>query len=165
VTLPNQEIDLIHHKNSKAHIFISSLRIHLKLKMWSILCIYLMSVPLLCSYITFPRLSFLVPDFEGFELIWQLPDVQIIINMPITIYITYFTCILGAQQIVRCCSVSWRNTQVTNKDMWGPQSQPQFLHLLNISGRLFDTHIFDILFNTSDTICGTKIFFSDIRNN
>jgi hypothetical protein len=67
VTLPNQEIDLIHYKNSKAHIFISSLRIHLKLKMWSILCIYLMSVPLLCSYITFPRLSFLLPDFEGFE--------------------------------------------------------------------------------------------------
>src|SRR5882762_10816641 len=67
VTLPNQEIDLIHHKNSKAHISISSLWIHLKLKTWSIRCIYLMFVPLLCSYITFPRLCFLLPDFEGFE--------------------------------------------------------------------------------------------------
>ena len=67
VTLPNQEIDLIHYENSKAHIFISSLQIHLKLKTWSILCIYLMSVPLLCSYTTFPGLSFLLPDFEGFE--------------------------------------------------------------------------------------------------
>jgi len=67
VTLPNQEIDLIHHKNSKAHISISSLRIHLKLKTWSIRCIYLMFVPLLFSYITFPRLCFLLPDFEGFE--------------------------------------------------------------------------------------------------
>jgi hypothetical protein len=56
---------------------------------------------------------------------------------------------------------------LTNKDMWGPQtwSQPQFLHLLNISSRLFDTRIFDILFNTSDTICGAKKKFSDIQNN
>ena len=67
VTLPNQEIDLIHYKSSNAHIFISSLRICLKLKTWSILCIYLMSVPLLRSYTTFPGLSFLLPDFEGFE--------------------------------------------------------------------------------------------------
>ncbi len=54
-------------ENSNAHIFISSLWIHLKLEMWSILCIYLMSGPLLCSYTTFPGLSFLLPDFEGFE--------------------------------------------------------------------------------------------------
>jgi hypothetical protein len=67
VTLPNQEIDLIHYKSSNAHIFINSLRIHLKLKTWSILCIYLMSGPLLCSYNTFPGLSFLLPDFKGFE--------------------------------------------------------------------------------------------------
>jgi hypothetical protein len=67
VTLPNREMALIHRGNSKPHIFISSLRICLKLKTWSILCIYLMSVPLLCSYTTFPRLSFLQPDFEGFE--------------------------------------------------------------------------------------------------
>jgi hypothetical protein len=67
VTLPNQEIDLIDYKNSNAHIFISSLRIHLKLKTWSILCIYLMSGPLLYSYTDFPGFIFLLPDFEGFE--------------------------------------------------------------------------------------------------
>ena len=67
MTLPNQEIDLIQYKNLKAHIFISSWQIHLKLKTWSILSIYLIYVPLLYIYTTFPGFSFLLPDFEGFE--------------------------------------------------------------------------------------------------
>jgi hypothetical protein len=45
-------------------------------------------------------------------------------------------------------------TQVTNLDMRGPRSRPQFLRLVNISGGLFGARIFDTLFNTIDTICG-----------
>jgi hypothetical protein len=41
----------------------------------------------------------------------------------------------------------------------------KFLHLLNIGGRLLIAYIFDILYNTNDTICEGKMFFSDIRNN
>jgi hypothetical protein len=58
-----------------------------------------------------------------------------------------------------------RITQVTNLDMRGPQSRPQFLHLVNIGGGPFGARIFDILFNTIDTICETTIFFSDVQNN
>jgi hypothetical protein len=49
----------------------------------------------------------------------------------------------------------YKVTQVTNLDMQGPQSWLQCLHLVNIGGGPFGAHIFDTLFNTIDTICGT----------
>ena len=56
-------------------------------------------------------------------------------------------------------------SQVTNLDMRGPQSRPQFLRLVNIGGGPFGSRIFDTLFNTIDTICGTWIFIPIVLNN
>ena len=64
--------------------------------------------------------------------------------------------------------VDWwweQTTQVTNLDMRGPRSRPQFLRLVNISGGLFGARIFDTLFNTIDTICGIWRFIPIVLNN